>query len=370
MPINLFSSDAPVRIQPFFGYRSTRRVQLSVRAVRGEDPEFEQRGFLDNVRTMIEQYASHEVEGLEVTLEYEGGDGRTHRQTHRTDAEGFAHFSVPLKKPTALPLNTAWERSEVRWSPISGEEKGGSTEAFILAPGRSANMGVISDIDDTILETGITGSVKAIARNWQRVLAQMPDQRELVPGARDLYSALGGGAHVDGHDAIPQARPRPVFYVSSSPWNLFSYLVTFKRQQDMPLGPVMLRDWGFNRETLGSKGHGSHKRSAIERILNEYPEMKFALVGDDTQKDLVAFSEIAASHTSQVAAIFIRRVSQEPLNELEQVSAKKIEQARVPFWIGEDYTQAITFLSEAGLESDHRLETLVKTVSEGDTPPQ
>ncbi len=368
MPIDLFSSNDPIRLQPFFGYRNDSRVQLSVRAMRGDDPDFEQRSFLDNIRTMIKQYASHEVADLEVTLEYTGGDGEVHRQTLRTDDEGFAHFSIELPQGSTLPLKTAWERALVSWSPPSSDEQGGETQAFVLAPGREAKVGVISDIDDTILETGITGSVKAIASNWKRVLAQMPDQRELVPGARGLYSSLGGEAGLAALEDIPQARPRPVFYVSSSPWNLFSYLVTFKEQQGMPLGPVMLRDWGFNTKTLGSKSHGSHKRAAIERILGEYPNMQFALVGDDTQKDLIAFGAIAASHTHQIAAIFIRRASDEPLNDQEKTSVAEIKRAGVPFWIGADYSDAQAFLDKAGLDFDPKIDRLVKTVSEGDRP--
>ncbi|WP_255547953.1 phosphatase domain-containing protein [Erythrobacter ani] len=345
---------------------------MPVRALRGGESDFGKRGLLGSFRTMLRQYASHEVEGLTVELEYETGAGGTLRKTVTTDTEGFAHFEIPFEDEQTLPMNSGWERAKLRWSAHKDGGDAGQTTAFVLAPGRDAGIGVISDIDDTILETGITGNARAILRNWKRVLIQMPGQRVAVPGAQDFYSALGGDAGTGSADmdaAVPQARPRPVFYVSSSPWNLFTYLVAFKRQRDMPLGPIMLRDWGFNRKTLGSEGHGSHKEDAIIRILETYPHLRFAMVGDDTQKDLVAFGSVVDKMPDRIAAVFIRRVAEEALSAKEEAARVTIEAKKVPLWMGADYRQASEFLKQSGLELDGSMETLVETASEGKASP-
>lgn len=368
MVLDLFSPRRPMRVQPFYGFRTSSHLHLTARALRAKETSFDSRHFLGGLKTMLRQYLSHEVEGVDVALEFETGDGRTVRSAVTTNSEGFARFEVPLGERYDLPLKTGWERARLSWGEIAGRHEGGEADAHLLVPGREAGIGVISDIDDTILETGITGNVRAIARNWKRVMAQMPDDREIVPGAKEFYGALGGSQDPEpGQSDIPQARPRPVFYVSSSPWNLFTYLVTFKRTRGMPLGPIMLRDWGFNRKTLGSEGHGSHKTNAIRRIITGYPELKFALVGDDTQKDLVAFGEIVAEHQDRVAAVFIRRISAEAPNEKEQAAKIAIDAAGVPFWMGADYNAARDFLSEAGLEMDAPVENLVKAAAEGET---
>ncbi|MEE4537277.1 MAG: phosphatase domain-containing protein [Erythrobacter sp.] len=366
-----FSRSAPVRVEPFFGFRNATTLYLTTRAIRAPEPVFERRNFVADFATMAGQYFSREVAGLPVELEYECADGTSVSKTLTTGPEGFARFELDITPACDQPPRTRWERATIRWSASEHPGESGEVSAYILTPGTQTLTGVISDIDDTILETGITGDIRAILRNWKRVMAQMPSQRMIVPGASDFYAAIGGRPETP-HEAkpnldelVPRARVRPVFYVSSSPWNLFSYLVTFKRQRGLPLGPVMLRDWGFNRKTLGKEGHGSHKRTAILEILAAFPHLRFALIGDDSQKDLVAFGKIAAEQPDRIAAIFIRSISEEPLSA-EQVAAKQaIGDAGVPFWTGSNYAQAHDFLAEAGLDFEGGVERLVETASEG-----
>ena len=372
MPIGPFRRRDPIRVQPFYGFRNAERLTLNARALRSQLASFEKRSFLRDVATMAGQYMSREVAGLKVELEYELTEGSRVTAQVISDIEGYAQFDVALPDGAAMPEEVCWDKATVRWISEEGEEH--QAIAYILVPGMKTELGLISDIDDTIMETGITGSFRMIARNWKRVLRQMPSERVVVPGAAEFYEALGGSAEADqsaadtGTAIEPRARKRPVFYVSSSPWNLFSYLVTFKRSRGIPLGPVALRDWGFNRKTLGSEGHGSHKRDAIESILAAFPHMKFALIGDDTQKDLVAFGAIARDHPDRIAAVFIRRISEEPLNADENAAQAAIEAVDVPFWNGKDYLEAKEFLQSAGLELDASGEKLLRTAAEDDAP--
>lgn len=359
MVLGLSSDKVPARVQPFFGYRNERMLVVSGRALRRREPVFDKRGFWRSLSTMIGQYASREIAGMAVEFEFETGTGEVIRETATTNSEGFVQFEIPFAQSYPLPAKTDWERAIIRWQP---DPQGPTREkaVFILAPGKEAGLGVISDIDDTILETGITGSLRAIMRNWKRVMAQMPGERVVAPGAPDFYAALSGNDASRGQrdprqkSPIPQPLPRPIFYVSSSPWNLFSYLVTFKHQRDLPLGPIMLRDWGFNRKTLGSEGHGSHKHIAVKRILEAYPDLKFVLIGDDTQKDLSVFGTVAATQPDRVAAVFIRRISGREFSDNEQTIHVGVEESGVPFWMGDDYSEARAFLSRSGLDFDHQ----------------
>ncbi|MCK0129670.1 phosphatase domain-containing protein [Erythrobacter sp. F6033] len=351
------ASRTPVRVQPFFGYRSASALFLTARALAQPEPLFEKRGFWRSLSVMFGQYASREVAGLNVQLEFALGTGETIRETATSDEEGFVHFKIAFQQAHELPVQTGWDAAALTWRPAPKSPERSKT-AYILAPGKNAATGVISDIDDTILETGITGSARAILRNWKRVLAQMPGERIVVPGAPEFYSDLGGGTGRKPSDRgpynapVPQPIPRPVFYVSSSPWNLFSYLVTFKHQRDLPLGPIMLRDWGLNRETLGSQGHGSHKQRAVERLLATYPDMRFVLVGDDTQKDLTVFGETALALPDRIAGVFIRQVANRKLNDAEKAIHVGLEASPVPFWTGSDYAAARNFLAAANLRGD------------------
>lgn len=179
----------PVRLQPYFGYRSRDRLVLAARALRAPKPGFESRGRLRAIRTMLAQFNSREEAGVEVALEIEVA-GRIVRHDAETDREGFVRFDLALDPPFDLPPNPVWEMVALHWVNRDGPQ---CIEAHVLAPGTDSRLAVISDIDDTIIETGITGGVRALARNWRRLLAELPDERIAVPGADAFYGSLGGG---------------------------------------------------------------------------------------------------------------------------------------------------------------------------------
>ena len=373
MPLAPFRTP-PIRIQPYFGYRNRERLTISCRALRSgkrsADRRFQPSGRWQALRTMVAQFASREVAGVAVELEMREADGRSIRHSVVTDEEGYATFDIALEPAADLSETTVWEVVTFHWANHTGSQ---ATDGHVLVPGKDAALGVISDIDDTVIETGITGNLGAILRNWRRVLMQMPDQRLLVPQADVFYTALGGGAVLpDEEGAAGERLPathHPFFYVSSSPWNLFSYLVAFMKSRKLPLGPLMLRDWGLNRETFGSSSHGAHKIEAIHRIIETYPDLRFALIGDDTQGDLTAFAKVVADHPGRIRAVFIRRAG-DPFTPEERVAKTTIESADVPLWLGDDYETGRQFLGSIGLAQDGEAEEIVRMVDrtgKGDT---
>ena len=88
--------------------------------------------------------------------------------------------------------------------------------------------------------------------------------RKPFPGVAAFYRALHAGVN-------------PFFYISKSPWNLYAPLVEYLEVQGLPLGPLLLRDFGLRPEK-------EHKRKAIEEILATYPKLKFILSGDSGEK--------------------------------------------------------------------------------------
>ena len=365
MPFGPFRAP-PIRIQPYYGFRNRERLTISCRALRSGKRDagarFQPSGRWQALRTMVAQFASREVPDIAVELEVRDRDGTAHRHRAVTDNEGYASFDIALDPAQDLSETTVWEVVTFHWHNRDG---GQAVDGHVLVPGRDAALGVISDIDDTVIETGITGNLRAIARNWRRVLMQMPDERLLVPQADVFYTALGGGAVLaDGEGAAGERLPaphHPFFYVSSSPWNLFSYLVAFMKSRHLPLGPLMLRDWGLNRDTFGSGSHGAHKTQAIHRIIEAYPSLRFALIGDDTQGDLTAFAKVVADHPGRIRAVFIRRAG-DPFTPEEREAKATIESADVPLWLGDDYETGHEFMRSIGLASDGEAEEIVRMV--------
>jgi phosphatidate phosphatase APP1 len=114
------------------------------------------------------------------------------------------------------------------------------------------------------------------------------------PGVGAFYRALHDGGN-------------PLFYVSSSPWNLYDVLSQFLHLHRIPAGPMDLRDWGIaSSGSIG--GHHGHKRAAIDRILATYPRLPFILVGDSGQEDPEIYRSVVHDHPERVLAIYIRSV--------------------------------------------------------------
>lgn len=360
----VFSRKVATRLQPYFGHRSKKRLVVSARALRSRPPAFGKGSRWRAFRTMIGQFASHEVEQVTVRLTIEGADGPLLEHEAVTDREGFAHFNVPLAPDWDLPEHPVWEQAQLHWINAEGPQQ---VDTHLLVPGHTSDLAVISDIDDTIIETGITGGARNIARNWRRVLAELPHERIAVPGSDSFYGQLGGGVLDVGEtraaDRIPATR-RPFFYISSSPWNLFSYLVAFQRAKGLPLGPLMLRDWGFNRDTFGSRSHGAHKNAAIDGIVGMHPQLRFALIGDDTQGDLPAFARAVERYPGRIAAVFLRKAAAEAFSPEEVAAKATIEEAHVPMWIGASYDEGADFLQTLGFTPGGKTAQIVNAVED------
>ena len=371
----------PVRVQPYFGYRSQTRLVVSARALQSRVPTFAPRSRIRAMRMILSQFASRELAGVRVALTLRspvvGPAGSMIEHHAISNSEGYVHFDVPLEPQWNLPAHPEWETITLAWTNGHGSQ---TVETQVLAPGRNSDLAVISDIDDTIIETGITGGIRNAARNLRRVLSHLPHERIAVPGADEFYGELGRGAlpmasgastgRATTEQAITEqaitATRRPFFYVSSSPWNLFSYLVAFKRAKGLPIGPLFLRDWGLSRSTFGSASHGAHKRSAIDAIMVMYPDLKFALIGDDTQGDLPAFADIVSDYPGRVAAVFVRTVSDHPLSPEELAGKVTIEQEKVPLWLGDSFATGLDFLRTLGFAPGGETEQIVKVIEKVD----
>ena len=206
------------------------------------------------------------------------------------DDEGFLRAWVKL--PAALAENQ-WHDVELELvGSVSGAPVRGTTR--VLVPSPTAAFGVISDMDDTVLQSDVSSLLSA-AR-----LMLLENSRTRLPfaGAAAFYRALH-----DGRSGEPK---RPIFYVSSSPWNLYDVIADFLDAHEIPPGPLQLRDWD-----LGSalQGHSRHKSTIIREILDAFPWMKFILIGDSGQEDPEIYSAIVAEYPGRVSAVYIRDVS-------------------------------------------------------------
>jgi phosphatidate phosphatase APP1 len=233
-----------------------------------------------------------------------------------TDAEGY--FDTWITPREALPADTLWHDVALELlAPLDPARPSPASIGRVLVPPATAKLGIISDLDDTVVQTGAT-DVRATLRS---VFLANARTRLPFPGVAMLYCALQNGA--------AGSENNPVFYVSSSPWNLYDVLAEFLAVREIPEGPVMLRDWGLSERELLPTSHGSHKLDAIKSIVELYPTLPFLLIGDSGQEDPEIYREVVARYPSRILAIYIRNVTPTPARvERIRALAREVSEAR------------------------------------------
>lgn len=244
-----------------------------------------------SVRRTLRRFHTREVPdvSLRVAFGAQSANGST-------DHEGY--FEVTISEPE-LGAPGAWKTAavELTGAPLRGFLPVRAT-AQILVPPPSAELGIISDIDDTVLRTYVTRTLKMI---WV-TLSGSAYSREPFEGTSELYRALVAGVSGKANN--------PVFYVSKSPWNLYDLLVDFMDYHELPRGALLLRDIGV-REAPPL----DHKSAAVQQLLESYPRLRFVLIGDSGERDAEIYCSVAERYPGRVAAIYIRDVGAPSFHE-------------------------------------------------------
>ena len=154
-------------------------------------------------------------------------------------------------------------------------------------------VGVISDVDDTIMVTQAPSLVRAA----YNLLLLDPKKKAPVAGMNLLFNRIA--------DMFPDA---PFFYLSTSPWNVESSIRHLITNHGFPEGPLLLRDLDPRPKTFIPTGV-QHKLEYAEQLMADFPEMKFILIGDDGQRDPTTYATIARRYPGRVLAIAIRQLS-------------------------------------------------------------
>jgi phosphatidate phosphatase APP1 len=211
-----------------------------------------------------------------------------------TDQDGY--FRVHLHPQSEPSPHDLWHTMDlILEQPERIEARG---QVFI--PPESSRYVVISDIDDTIMHTGVANKLGML---W-RLFVEDAQSRVAFPGVAALYRALHTG--VSGHEA------NPVLYVSRAPWGLYSILDEFFDLHGIPVGPVLfLREWGVSWKSPLPRKAEDHKQDLIRNMLSLYRDLPFILIGDSGQHDPEVYRQIVEEHPGRVLAVYIRNVSRD-----------------------------------------------------------
>src|SRR5215213_9898966 len=278
------------------------------------------------LRRTLARFLTRELPG--VPLRIRVGDATVELES---DADGYLDVVLDTGQPASAG---PWTDAVVELAgPYRGVQGAHRTPVPVRVPGPRVTFGVISDIDDTIVHTG---AQRALAMTL-RTFTGSELTRTAMPGAPELYQALAHGASGDADN--------PVFYVSSSPWNLHGFLTSFLAHRGFPLGPLLLRD------LLGTGEHRTHatgKLTSIEEILSTHPDLRFVLLGDSGQHDPEIYAEAVRRYPGRILAVYIREVRLNPLDGRVE-SVQEGWDDTVPFVLAADSAAIARHAAETGL---------------------
>lgn len=290
----MFKKD-PLQIITFQSYGTDSHFYMRGRALEDETIDLEQKGLFGLFINSWKRFESDEIKHTKLNLKLPNG---TILKT-TTDDHGYFKIDEQLEGLSAMANEEGWLNFEVAYDDVNIKRSIQNDNRFpgeLLIPSVHAEFGVISDIDDTILHTGVVSTLKwkvLVNSIFKSAASRIP-----LEGAADFYLKLHQGA--SGKNA------NPIFYVSHSPWNLYRYLEFFLKQHVFPKGPILLRSF----KTIFKKKSGDQpqKQKEILNILKTYPDLPFILIGDSGEHDADIYLEIAKAFPSQIAAIYLRSV--------------------------------------------------------------
>ena len=276
-----------LQIVTYPGFCNQNRLFVRGRVLVGKDIEVSDldHGKIRNFRNMAKRFLSAEIPHARLLVEWQGRS-----QELTTDHEGY-FFECLDYDPESL-LQPVVRSAE----PGLGAEVSAHPKVFEVPS--SSKFIAVSDMDDTVI---LTMATKALRMLTLTMFGNAHTRRSFA-GVAHFYRGLQAG--MEGNEG------NPIFYVSSSPWNLYDFLEEFLEVNGIPLGPMFLRNHGLEHQRFGFADHRSHKIRAIERLLTVFPEHQVLLVGDTGQKDPEIYREITEKYSSRVAGVLMRNVSQ------------------------------------------------------------
>ncbi|HYQ90614.1 MAG TPA: phosphatase domain-containing protein [Candidatus Competibacteraceae bacterium] len=321
----------PIQIVPFLGYGNASKAVLGGRVLEkkplgrpGEDAPW-----WENLTAMIQRLASDEIPDVRLRACFNGQVIET-----TTDEEGY--FTVELALREAPARRPGWHdvQLELLEAVVPGQEAVSATGQFLIPPAQP-DFVIVSDIDDTILKTDTTHFFRMMRVTFlNNVHTRVP-----FAGVSAFYQAL--------HRGLQGSSQNPIFYISTSPWNLYDLLLDFLDLHQIPRGPLLLRDFGLDKSKFIKTGH-EHKREKLEQLLMFYPASRFILIGDSGEKDPQLYAETVRLYPDRILAIYIREVH--PINRARTLAcARQAQTLGVPMRLVNDTEESARHAAQCRL---------------------
>ena len=212
------------------------------------------------------------------------------------DEEGYFELNLALSivQPQLGTVQLEW-LPEPEAEPAMEPAKTAILSVPLVKNSNMARFGVISDVDDTLLVTNVH-NLFGLARS---LISGRASQRSPFPGVPALYRGLQAGVN-------------PLFFVSSSPWNLYDLLEETFDYHGLPEHVTFLRDWGISDQEILPTDNIDYKLGMLRLITSLFPELPFLLIGDSGQQDPEIYARFILENPGRILGVYIRDVSPDP----------------------------------------------------------
>lgn len=233
------------------------------------------------LRNRLSGFLTKSLNNRQIKITFSGLTDRSgmNMKEFYTETNSSGRFSLRLtlyKRPTVVSVEA--NDQVVSFEPVINVDRYG--------------VSVISDIDDTVKVTGVLGNKRELFRN----VFVHEYEKIAIEGVKEWYQELSN-LGVQFH------------YVSNSPWQLYPTIQSYLNKANLPHGSMHLKDYtGFLLNGLFESA-GERKKKNLYKILNDFPDRKFLLIGDSGEGDLEAYIDVACHFPCQVLAICIRDVT-------------------------------------------------------------
>ncbi|MGB7982276.1 MAG: phosphatase domain-containing protein [Candidatus Nanopelagicales bacterium] len=316
----------PTVAVPYRGWYADGVVHLTARTMEKPlfGPEDAASGLTDIMRTNLRRFTVLSMPGVRVQASL----GQASAE-FTSDAQGYLHITLEVG-----PLAPGWHVLDI--DPVDDSVPHVTGRVLVADP--RSDIAVISDIDDTIMKTGLTQGWTSVGRTLFRDVAG----RKTVPGMSTFYAGLARG------DGTP--RTVPFFYVSTGSWNIYDYLVAFMNLHHFPRGPLFLTDWGPTADRLMRDGR-EHKRASIRALVQGHPDHDFVLLGDVGQGDPETYELMAREFPGRVRAIFLVSVGSHLVERTAEVGerAAALREEGIEMYCVANAAEAVTVAWQLGL---------------------
>ena len=271
-------------IDAYGGWASNHGGQFFARVHHGKPPATAtaNENIFEKLVQTVETLENDAIPGAKVT--FSGVPGLT---SAVADAHGFIQVNLPPNMKGPLHKLTIT---------LPGSAKYKTSSATYLVPvwaDKPGQIGVISDIDDTLTDSDVTNKLRL---GWNTLFHSQFDVK-VFPGAGQAITSVSGA----GYGGFPV---RPLIYLSGSPWALHGRISAAFGMHGLPKGAFILR-----RFTKEPQDPYAFKHPHLQALFAAFPQTKWVLFGDTGEKDPEVYTQMHVEKPHNISRILIHNVT-------------------------------------------------------------